>query len=71
MAVLAKRATIDGVAVGPRRALEDRVRMINLHRIKPVIDATYPFEQAPEAFAHLRRGAFGKVVIQVAANGIE
>ena len=27
--------------------------------------ATYDFSQAPEAFAHVRRGAFGKVVIAV------
>ena len=33
-------------------------------RIKPVIDKVYDFQGAPEAFAHLRRGPFGKVVIK-------
>ncbi|MFT4509589.1 zinc-dependent alcohol dehydrogenase family protein [Caballeronia sp. 15711] len=63
--LLGSRASIVGIAVGPRRALEDLVRTIDLLCIKPVIDATYPFSQVPQAFAHLQRGAFGKVVVQV------
>jgi len=63
--VLGSRATIVGIAVGPRRALEDLVRAIDLLGIEPVIDATYPFAQVPAAFAHLQRGAFGKIVVQV------
>jgi len=66
MPLLGSRASIVAVAVGPRRALEDLVRMIDHHGIKPVIDATYAFAQVPEAFAHLNRGAFGKVVIDFA-----
>ncbi|WP_330565894.1 NAD(P)-dependent alcohol dehydrogenase [Pseudomonas yamanorum] len=66
MALLAKRASITGIAVGPRRALEDLIAMIDRHGIEPMIDHTYGFEQVPEAFAHLRRGAFGKIVIEVA-----
>ena len=30
-----------------------------------VVDAVYPFSQAPEAFAHLKRGAVGKVVVRI------
>jgi len=30
-----------------------------------VIDAVYPFEEAPRAFEHLGRGPFGKVVVSV------
>jgi NADPH:quinone reductase-like Zn-dependent oxidoreductase len=63
MPLLGSRASIVAVAVGPRRAMEDMVRMIDHHGIKPVIDATYSFSQVPEAFAHVYRGAFGKVVI--------
>ncbi|HEX4551008.1 NAD(P)-dependent alcohol dehydrogenase [Pseudomonas sp.] len=63
MPLLGSRASIVAVAVGPRRALEDMVRMIDHHGIKPVIDATYAFDQVTEAFAHLNRGAFGKVVV--------
>lgn len=68
MALLASRATVTGIAVGPRRALEDLVRAVDRLGLKPVIDATYPFEQAPQAFAHLRRGAFGKIVITLPAR---
>ena len=63
--LLGSRASIVGISVGPRRALEDMVRAIDQHGIKPVIDGTYAFSHVPEAFAHLRRGAFGKVVVQV------
>ena len=63
MTLLAARATIQGIAVGPRRALEDLVRAVDHLELVPVIDAVYPFEEAREAFAHLRRGAFGKIVI--------
>jgi NADPH:quinone reductase-like Zn-dependent oxidoreductase len=65
MPLLASRAQIVAVAVGPRRVLEDLVRMIDHHAIKPVIDGVYDFTQVHEAFAHLKRGAFGKVVIKV------
>ncbi|MEI6003451.1 NAD(P)-dependent alcohol dehydrogenase [Paraburkholderia bengalensis] len=68
MPLLGSRASIVGISVGPRRALEDLVRMIDMHRIKPVIDATYGFDEVPRAFAHLQRGAFGKIVVQVAEN---
>ncbi|MBZ5707723.1 zinc-dependent alcohol dehydrogenase family protein [Nannocystis pusilla] len=63
MPLLFKRATLAAIAVGHRRALEDMVRAIDHLRIKPVIDRVYDFRAAPEAFAHLRRGPFGKVVI--------
>ncbi len=62
--VLASRASIVGIAVGPRRALEDLVRAVDLLGIRPVIDATYSFSEVPQAFVHLRQGAFGKVVVQ-------
>jgi NADPH:quinone reductase-like Zn-dependent oxidoreductase len=63
--LLGSRASIVGISVGSRRALEDMGRAIDQHGIKPVIDAIYPFSQVPEAFAHLKRGAFGKIVVQV------
>lgn len=68
MALLGSRASITGISVGPRRALEDLVRMIDRHLIKPVIDHTYSFAEVQQAFAHLNRGAFGKVVIEVSPS---
>jgi NADPH:quinone reductase-like Zn-dependent oxidoreductase len=67
MPMLGSRATIVAIAVGPRRVLEDLVRAVDIRTMKPVIDATYSFDQVPEAFEHLKRGAFGKVVVKVSA----
>jgi len=61
--VLPKRATIQGITVGHRRALEDFVRAIDRTSLKPVIDGRYEMEQLPEALAHLERGPFGKVIV--------
>ncbi len=39
---------------------------LDLHKIKPVIDRVYNFDEAVQAFEHLSRGPFGKVVIKIA-----
>lgn len=64
--VFYKRATIAGLGVGPRRALEDLVRAVDQISLKPVIDKVYDFADAPAAFDHLERGPFGKIVINLA-----
>jgi len=38
---------------------------LNEHNIKPVIEKVYRFNEAIEAFKHLSRGAFGKIVIKI------
>ena len=39
---------------------------VTVDRMKPVIDRTFPFEQAKQAFAHMASGAhFGKVAIAI------
>lgn len=65
--ILGKRVTIEGISVGPRRAMEDMIRAIDRHKIKPVIDRVYNFDDVPAAFQHLNSGPFGKVVIKVAS----
>jgi NADPH:quinone reductase-like Zn-dependent oxidoreductase len=62
--VIRKLAVIRGVAVGHRRSFEEMNRAFERHSIHPVIDAVYSFGDAPRAFHHMQRGAFGKVVIQ-------
>jgi NADPH:quinone reductase-like Zn-dependent oxidoreductase len=61
--ILLKQATIQGISVGHRRALEDLVRAVDRLRLKPVIDQQFPLDHLPEALAHLDRGPFGKVVV--------
>jgi NADPH:quinone reductase-like Zn-dependent oxidoreductase len=36
-------------------------------RLRPLIDTVYPFADALQAYEHLYRGAFGKIVIRVRA----
>jgi NADPH:quinone reductase-like Zn-dependent oxidoreductase len=61
-----KQLRIQGVYVGSRVMFEDMNRAIAQHRMKPIIDRTFPFEQAREALHYLEEGAhFGKVVITV------
>jgi NADPH:quinone reductase-like Zn-dependent oxidoreductase len=39
-------------------------RAITQHRLKPVIDGTFPLDKAAEAFRRMERGQhFGKIVI--------
>lgn len=63
--ILFKRVTLAAIAVGHRRALQDLVRAVDQLGLEPVVDAVYGFDAAPQAFEHLRRGPFGKVVINV------
>jgi NADPH:quinone reductase-like Zn-dependent oxidoreductase len=58
------RPVIQGIGVGHRRALEELVRAVDAIGLKPVVDDCYAFEQLPRALAHLKRGAFGKVVVR-------
>lgn len=61
--ILGKQAVLRGYSVGSRRALEDMIRAFAKSEIRPVIDTVYSFEEALQAYEHLYRGAFGKVVI--------
>ena len=57
---------IQGIAVGSRARFEAMNRAIALHKLKPVVDSTFPLEKAAEAFRHIEQGKhFGKVVISI------
>jgi NADPH:quinone reductase-like Zn-dependent oxidoreductase len=66
MRVIFRQTTIRGIAVGHRASFERMNTFLNEHNILPVIDKVYGFDQAREAYEHLARGPFGKVVIKVA-----
>jgi NADPH:quinone reductase-like Zn-dependent oxidoreductase len=56
--------TLRRIAVGSRSDLEAVGRFMADHRLGPVIDRVFPFEDAPAAFAHLAaRRHTGKVVV--------
>lgn len=56
---------LQGVGVGSQKDTKDLLGFLEQHRIDPIIDATYDFGVAPDAFDHLDRGPFGKIVIEV------
>lgn len=59
-----RRGTMHGIGVGDRALFEQLNRAVVQHRIKPVIDKVFKFEQAHDALRHLKSGNFmGKVVI--------
>jgi NADPH:quinone reductase-like Zn-dependent oxidoreductase len=64
--LLFRQTTIRGIAVGHRASFERMNVFLNQHGITPVIDQVYSFGEACQAYAHLARGPFGKVVIKVA-----
>jgi NADPH:quinone reductase-like Zn-dependent oxidoreductase len=56
--------TLGSISVGSRADFEAMNRAIALHRLRPVIDRTFPFAEAKAAYRHFEgRGHFGKVVI--------
>lgn len=65
MPVIFRQTTIRGIAVAPRVAFDRMNAFLEEHHIKPVVDTVYPFEQAVQAYEHLARGPFGKIVIKV------
>ena len=57
---------LQGVTVGSVEDLQAMVDAISANGMKPVIDRTFRFDQAREAFAHMESGAhFGKVAIEI------
>ena len=58
--------SIRRIAVGSRADFEAMNRTITEHRLRPVIDREFGFDEAAAAYDHLRSGAaFGKVVVAV------
>jgi NADPH:quinone reductase-like Zn-dependent oxidoreductase len=65
--LLGPMVRVQGIAVGPRSRFEAMNRAITTHGLQPVIDRTFPLEQATDAFALMERGGhFGKIVISLA-----
>jgi len=64
--LLARNARLDGIYVGSRAHFESLNAFLTQHQIRPIIDRTFVFDDAPAAFAHLQSAAhFGKIVISL------
>lgn len=57
-------ATATGIYVGSRADFEDMLAFMEEHEIRPLIDRTFTFDQAQEAFDFMGNGSYmGKIVI--------
>jgi NADPH:quinone reductase-like Zn-dependent oxidoreductase len=63
---LFNRLTIQGIYVGSREMFEAMNRAIVANRLSPVIDRVFDFDQALDAYRHLKSGEhFGKIVVRI------
>ncbi len=64
--VLGRSIRVEGIYVGSVGMFERLLRAVEANGLKPVIDRTFPMDEAAEALAYLETGAhFGKVVVTV------
>ncbi|RUW24681.1 MULTISPECIES: NAD(P)-dependent alcohol dehydrogenase [unclassified Mesorhizobium] len=61
--LMRNRIVVQGISIGHRRSFERMNQAIEALRIKPVVDKVYGFDDVPQAFGHLEKGPFGKIVI--------
>ena len=60
-------AKVRGSSVGSRESFEQMMRVIEVSKIKPVVDKVFPWTDLKAAFAHLQSGAhFGKIALKIA-----
>jgi NADPH:quinone reductase-like Zn-dependent oxidoreductase len=63
--VVTRQVRLQGITVGSRDMFEAMLRAIDQHKVQPVVDKVFAFEQLKEALAHLKSGAqFGKICIR-------
>ena len=64
--ILMKSIRLQGIYVGSREMFEEMNRAIELAQLHPVIDRTFSFDEAPDAFRYMESAAhFGKICIRV------
>ena len=62
--LLGMGARVTGIYVGSRADFEAMNRFMSDHKIRPIIDKVFPFDQAPQAFDLMDKGSYlGKIVI--------
>jgi NADPH:quinone reductase-like Zn-dependent oxidoreductase len=66
MGVVLKNLTLRGLTSGTREMLAQLLQTVERHRIVPVVDRVFDFDDAPAAYAHLQSGRhIGKVLVRV------
>ncbi|KAF9239432.1 hypothetical protein BU15DRAFT_74588 [Melanogaster broomeanus] len=68
-AAIGKAITFRGILIGSVKQFEDMNRLFIAHRIHPVVNKVFPFEQAVAAYSYLEsQKHVGKVVIKVSED---
>jgi len=63
--IFMKGIRVQGIFIGSRDMFEQMNAFIEQHRIRPVIDRTFDFDELPQALHHMESGwHFGKIVIR-------
>jgi NADPH:quinone reductase-like Zn-dependent oxidoreductase len=64
--LMTKFAMVRGIFVGAREHFEGLLKAVAVNRLRPVVDSTFDFDAAPEAYKYLKSAQhFGKVVIKI------
>jgi NADPH:quinone reductase-like Zn-dependent oxidoreductase len=64
IAILRRSLKLQGIYVGSRRMFENMNRALTAHTLHPIVDATYAFDDARQAYHDMRAAQhFGKLVI--------
>ncbi len=64
--IVSRDVRLQGVTVGPKDAMKQMCKAIQIANMKPVVDKVFPFEDAAEAYRYLASGQhFGKVCVSV------
>lgn len=64
--ILMRNLRLQGVVVGSREVFENMNRAMSLHAMRPVIDTVFPFEEIPQAFERMSKGAHcGKICARI------
>jgi NADPH:quinone reductase-like Zn-dependent oxidoreductase len=68
--IFMQKIRVQGIVVGDRESFEAMNRAIDLHRLRPVIDHVFPFEEARAAFDRMAAGEhLGKICVRVSDPG--
>ncbi len=63
--LVARAVNLNGIYVGSRAMFERMNAFLTEHQIRPVIDRSFSFSEAPAAYKYLESGShFGKIVIE-------
>jgi len=62
-----RQISLLGSTMGSAEDWAAMIEFVDRHRIRPVVEASFPFERAAEAFDLMERGGqFGKIVVRLA-----